>query len=77
MLQSRPESTDHHGLVIDGDQGFGLVFRGWPATLLGRSDSAIETMSYDESRRDQVELLDLRQPEELAGNLAEVEAGGT
>lgn len=76
VLQLRSELTDHRVLVLDGDQGLGLVFRGRPAKLPALSGSAIETLSYDEFRRNQAELLDLRQPEELARILAELEAGG-
>jgi hypothetical protein len=65
ILRLRGHHQDLTTCVLHSDHGIGVVYKASNKSVLNFSLSEIETMSYDDLRRNKAEFLNLRRPKEI------------
>ncbi len=72
LIRLRVELDDHRVLVLDDDQGIGLIFRGEPDDRLDLSTADISALTFEQFDADKTRLLNLHSPVAFKGVLAAV-----
>jgi hypothetical protein len=62
VIQLRSELTTHRVLVLDDDQGLGVVYPGEPDEVLDWTPDRIRALDFDAFQNDQAQLLNLKPP---------------